>query len=176
MKFLRLAIPAVMLALCAVTYGQTPAKPAAPSDAQKAFDLMKTLAGNWTGTITTDNPAFSTDKPMPLTIRVVSRGNAVVHELSTPGPEDTLIYMENDHLSLVHYCDYGNRPHMVAKPSPDGKSIEFDLVDMTGSDDIGHVSQGIFTILDANHHIEDWVFMVAGNKPVHAHMDFKRVQ
>ena len=34
----------------------------------------------------------------------------------------------------------------------------------------------VFTIIDSNHHVEDWTFMPAGSKPVHAHMDFKRVQ
>jgi hypothetical protein len=176
MKVLRLAASAAMLALCAVTYAQTPGKPVAGSEAQKTFDLMKSLAGGWVGSVTSDNPAWSTDKPLPLTIRVVSRGNALVHELSTPGPELTVIYVENDRLTLLHYCDYANRPHMVAQPSMDGKTIEFDLVDFTGSDAIGHVSHAVFTIVDPNHHVEDWIFMPAGGRPVHAHIDFKRVQ
>lgn len=40
---------------------------------------------------------------------------------------------------------------------------------------MGHVSRGVFTIIDSNHHIEDWTFMLANGKPVHAHIDFKRV-
>ncbi len=175
-RFPMFAFLLVLLAISAAAQGQAASNPAAGADAQKAFDLMKGLAGNWEGSVTTDSPAWSTDKPMLLTIRSVSRGNAVVHELSTPGPEITVFYVENDQLMLTHYCDFANRAHMTAQPSPDGKTIEFSLVDFTGSDQIGHVSHGLFTFVDPNHHIEDWVFLPTGSKPVHAHMDFKRVQ
>lgn len=162
--------------MCVVAYGQSSGNSSVTSDTQATFALMKTLAGTWQGSVTTDNPAWATDKPMPLTIRVASHGNALIHELNTGGPEVTVFYMENGHLALVHYCDFGNRPHMVARPLADGKVIEFDLQEYPGSDQIGHVIHGTFTIIDANHHVEDWVFLPAGNKPVHAHLDFKRVQ
>jgi hypothetical protein len=59
---------------------------------------------------------------------------------------------------------------MVARPSTDGKTIEFELVDFSGSNKVGHVSHGTFTIIDSGHHLEDWTFMLPGDKPVHAHM------
>jgi len=34
----------------------------------------------------------------------------------------------------------------------------------------------VFTFVDANHHIEDWTFMLAGDKPVHAHFDLQRTK
>ena len=188
MKF-RSLVSIALLSACALAYGQssdkpaTPpdaqnsaAKPAPPSDAQKSFDLLKTLAGTWKGSVKTDYPPMSTDQLMPLSIRVASQGNALIHELSTPGPELTVFYLDGDRLTLMHYCDYGNRPHMVARPSADGKTVEFDLVDAPGSDDVGHVSHWVFTIIDAGHHIEDAVFTLANGTLVHAHMDFKRVQ
>jgi hypothetical protein len=174
-KLLRL-VSIVMLSVCALAHGQSSAKPVASSDAQKSLDLLKTLAGSWKGAITTDNPAMSTDQPMPLSIRVASQGNALIHELSTPGPEVTVFYLDNDHLTLIHYCDYGNRPHMVARPSADGKTVEFDLIDAPGSNQVGHVSHWVFTIIDASHHFEDVQFTLANGTLVHAHMDFKRVQ
>jgi hypothetical protein len=176
MKSLLSVFSIVMLTACAVAYAQSPDKPVAISDAQRGFDLMKTLAGNWQGPITTDSPAWSTDKPMSVSMRVASHGNALIHELNTGTPEVTMFYVDSDRLTLIHYCDYGNRPHMVARPSPDGKTVEFDLVDYSGSNEIGHVSHGVFTIVDAGHHFEDWTFMLPGDKPVHAHIDLKRVQ
>jgi len=137
---------------------------------------MKTLAGNWQGPVTTDNPAWSTDKPMSLSVRIASHGNALIHELNTGGPEVTVFYLDNDRLTLLHYCDFGNRPHMVARPSADGRTVEFDLVDAPGSNQVGHVSHGVFTFIDANHHIEDWTFTLADGTLVHGHLDFKRVQ
>ncbi len=162
------------LAVCVGAYGQSPAPPA--SSAQKAFEVMKTLTGNWQGPVTTDSPAWSTDKPMSLSMRVASRGNAVIHELNTGGPEVTVFYVEDDRLKLVHYCDFGNRPLMTARPSPDGTKIEFDLVSSPGSDAVGHISHGVFTIIDANHHVEEWTFLPPGQKPVHARMEFGRVK
>ncbi len=176
MRMLRQTLATIMLITCVVAYGQPPAKPGVSSDAQAAFALMKTLAGTWQGTITTDNPAWASDKPLPLSIRVASQGNALVHELNTGGPEVTVFYVENERLAFVHYCDFGNRPHMIARPLADGKTVEFDLVDYPGSDHIGHVSHSVFTIVDPNHHVEDWTFLPTGSKPVHAHIEFTKVQ
>jgi hypothetical protein len=30
-------------------------------------------------------------------------------------------------------------------------------------------------VIDANHHTEDWTYMLPGDKPVHAHFDLQRV-
>ena len=175
MKSSRLVFSIVLLNACAVMYGQSATQPAPVSDAQKTFDTMKTLAGTWQGTVTTDDPAMSTDKPLPLSIRVGSHGNALIHELNTGGPEVTVIYVENDRLTLTHYCDFGNRPLMFAQSLSDGKTIDFELLAFSGSNQIGHVSRGVFKIIDANHHVEDWTFLWASGKPVHAHIDFRRV-
>jgi hypothetical protein len=120
---------------------------------------------------------------MGITMRVTSRGNALVHEMQEAGtPLDpakydhplTMFYLDNDHLTLVHYCDAGNRPRMIARSSPDGKTIEFDFVDMSGGNQYGHMGHAVFTMIDANHHTEDWTYIMPGDKPVHAHMDLRR--
>lgn len=172
MKPFRLALTALPLFACVLASGQSAG---ITSNAPASLDTMKALAGTWQGSITTDSPAWATDKPLPLTIRVASHGNALVHELDTGGPEITVFYTEGDHLALVHYCDFGNRPHMATHSSVNGKVITFDLTEAPGSDQIGHVSKAVFTLIDANHHTEDWVFLPTGQKPLHAHMDFKRV-
>jgi len=116
-------------------------------------------------------------------MRVTSRGNALVHEVYALGvPDDptrydhpvTMLYLDGDHLSLVHYCDAGNRPRMVARPSVDGKTVEFDLVDISGPLKYGHMHHAVFTMIDANHHTEDWTYMMPGDKPIHAHFDLTR--
>ena len=61
---------------------------------------------------------------------------------------------------------------MVARPSADGETVEFDLVDAPGSNDVGLVSHWVFTIIDASHHLEDATFTLANGTLVHAHMDF----
>ena len=175
MRSLCFVLSMVMLTFCTAAYAQSPAKPVATSDAQKAFDLMKTLAGNWQGPVTVDNPAWATDKPLSVSMRVASHGTALVHELNTGTPEVSVFYVEGDRLVLIHYCDYGNRVRMVGRPSPDGKTVEFDLVDLSGSDEIGHVTHWVFTVVDAGHHVEDGTGLMGG-KPLHAKLDLKRVQ
>jgi hypothetical protein len=118
-------------------------------------------------------------------MRVTSRGNALVHELQEANtPFDptkydhpvTMLYLDSDRLTLIHYCDAGNRPRMIARKSPDGKTIEFDFVDISGGTQYGHMHHAVFTAIDANHHTEDWTYMMPGDKPVHAHFDLQRTK
>lgn len=177
MKSLRFAMPLALLTLSIAAFAQ--------SDAQKSFDEMKTLAGTWQGRVTVDPPQanMSMDKPAQVTLRVTSRGNAIVHEAQeagtplNPAKYDhpvTMFYIDNDRLNLVHYCDAGNRPHMLARKSSDGKTIEFDFADLSGANDFGHMYHAVFTIIDANHHTEDWTYLMPGDKPMHAHLDLQR--
>jgi hypothetical protein len=156
-------------------------------EAQKSFDAMKTFAGEWEGRVTLvpAMPQWSdAQKPLHISMRVTSRGNAVVHEMQTAGtPLDaanydhpvTTLYLDGGQLTLVHYCDAGNRPRMIGKISPDGKAIEFTLVDVSGGTEKGHMHHAVFTKLDPNHHNEDWIFMLPGDKPMHAHLELHRV-
>jgi hypothetical protein len=190
MKSLRFSLPFVLLGLATIALAQHEMQTSATqpqSDAQKSFTELKSLAGTWKGPVTTDPPQANM-KPGTLgqiSMRVTSRGNAIVHEMQEAGtPLDatkydhpvTMLYLDNDRLTLVHYCDAGNRPRMVARTSADGNTVEFDFVDVSGSTDYGHMHHSVFTTIDANHHIEDWTYMMPGDKPVHVHMDLTRVQ
>ena len=163
-------------------------KPAfAQSEAEKSFEAMKSLAGDWQGPVTVDpaQPDMTTDKPVHISLRVTSRGNALVHEMQEAGtPLDatrydhpvTTIYVDSDRLMLTHYCDAGNRPRMTGRVSADGKKVEFEFLDLSGGNQYGHMYHAVFTIIDANHHIEDWTFMMPGDKSMHAHMDLQRTK
>ncbi|HLX83490.1 MAG TPA: hypothetical protein VKR59_06310 [Terriglobales bacterium] len=160
---------------------------ASPSDAQKSFDALKTLAGNWKAAVTTDPPmpGMENGTTTDVWLRVTSRGNALVHEMKGSGtPDDparydhpvTMVYLDGDRLILTHYCDAGNRPRMAARTSPDGKTVEFDFLDVAGSTQYGHMQHAVFTLVDANHHTEDWTYLMPGDKPMHAHFELKRSQ
>ena len=177
MKFLRLVLPIALLLITTAAF--------ADSDAQKSFDEMKTLAGNWEGPVTVvpPQPDMSSDKPIHVSLHTTSRGNALMHEMQEAGTEEdptrydhpvTMFYVDGDRLLLTHYCDAGNRPRMTAKSSADGKTIEFDFLDVAGSTQYGHMQHAVFTVIDANHHTEDWTYMMPGDKPVHAHLDLER--
>jgi hypothetical protein len=118
-------------------------------------------------------------KPMQVSLRVTSMGNAIVHEATGAGrPDDpiTMLYLDEDRLLLTHYCDAGNRPRMVGKMSSDGKTVEFEFLDVAGSTQYGHMHHAVFTFVDANHHIEDWTYMHPGDKPLRAHFELTRTK
>jgi hypothetical protein len=171
---------AVLLSLSALAFAQSePQKPEAQkSDAQKSFDKMKTLAGSWEGVLSGTGSDLD-GKTMHVSLRVTSMGNALLHEMTgLPGrPDDpiTMFYLDGDRLMLTHYCDAGNRPRMAGKTSPDGKTVDFEFVDVAGSTQYGHMHHAMFTALDANHHSEEWTFM-EGDKPVHAHVELQRAK
>jgi len=176
MKSLSLLFAAVLLSSLSL----------AQSDAQKSFEKMKTLAGQWQGPVSTDlKDNHEMDGPTSVSLRVTSRGNALVHEMKAAGTADdptkydhpvTMFYIDSDRFLLTHYCDAGNRPRMSGKLSPDGKKIEFDFLDLSGGTQYGHMEHAVFTIIDANHHTEDWTYMMPGDKPIHAHLDLQRAQ
>jgi len=181
MKLLRLMPAIVMMSLSSIALAQS----TTPSDAQRSFTLLKTLAGTWQASVTTDPPQHHMgDGTMTeVSLRVTSRGNALVHEMHEVGkPDDparydhpvTMLYLDTDRLLLTHYCDAGNRPRMVARTSQDGKTVEFDFLDLAGGNEYGHMYHAVFTIIDANHHTEDWTYMMPGDKPLRAHLDLKR--
>src|SRR3981189_3777970 len=192
MKSLRLVLPVVLMSLATVAFAQSdahkmaePKAPAPKSEAQTSFDAMKTLAGDWEGPVKTDMPveAKVDIKPLHVSMRVTSRGNVLVHESQEAGtPLDptkydhpvTMLYVDEDRLTLVHYCDAGNRPRMTAKMSPDGKILEFEFADLSGGDKTGHMHHAVFTMIDENHHIEDWTYMMPGEKPLHARFALHR--
>lgn len=191
MKLLRIMLTIVLLSFCRLAISQSDMHhsldKAAPSEAQKSFSYVKNLAGSWQGSVTIDppQPEMANGTLMQVSLRVTSRGNALVHEMRELGKADdpaksdhpvTMLYVDGDRLLLTHYCDAGNRPRMVARPSPDGKRVEFDFLDLSGSNQYGHMYHAVFTSIDADHHIEDWTYMGPGDKPLHAHMDLKRVQ
>jgi len=147
---------------------------------------LKTLAGTWRGSVKATPPDPDIDGAAPeITLRVTSRGNALVHEMQEAGkPLDptkydhpvTMLYVDGEKLNLVHYCDAGNRPRMVARPSVNANKVEFDFSDLSGGNEHGHMYHAVFTIIDADHHAEDWTYMMPGDKPMQAHMDLQRVK
>jgi hypothetical protein len=172
MKSLRLMLPVVLLSLSTVAFAQ--------SDAQKSFNNLKTLAGSWEGTVTTlPQQGEVQGKSVQISLRATSMGNALMHEMKVEGrPDDpiTMLYLDSDRLLLTHYCDAGNRPRMVGMMTPDGKTVEFDFLDVAGGTQHGHMHHAVFTIVDANHHTEDWTYMMPGDKPVNAHFDLQRAK
>jgi hypothetical protein len=169
-------LPALLICLLltmGTSVAQTPNNTAAPSDAQKMFDQMKTMAGSWQGTIM--------NIPITLTIRVTSSGTAILHEANTdggrpPNHEITMFYVEGDRLLATHYCDGGNRARLEGKMSADGKTSEFSFLDVAGSTKGGLVKRMAFTIIDANKQVVDFTFIMPNGNPIELRGEFERTK
>ena len=169
----KLTLLIIMVATAAVALPQQMPKASGPqSDAQKAFEKMKTLAGSWEGTVM--------GIPINFTIRAVSSGTAILHEGNTekgvPNHEITMFYVEGDRLLATHYCDAGNRSNLEGKMSADGTSVEFNFVDVTGSTKGGLVKRMKFTMIDANKHLVEFTFIMPNGKPIELHGEFQRTK
>jgi len=135
----------VVLALAAASAAQT--------DAEKAFNALKNMPGTWEGKTEMG--------PVQVVFKTTARGSAVMSEIL--GQEDmiSMFHMDGpDRLLLTHYCAVGNGPRMLASVSPDGKTIVFNFLDATNlaTPDAGHMQKMVLTLLDDNHHIEEWTF------------------
>jgi hypothetical protein len=153
MKTFRHAI-AIAVVLCA-TFAL------AQSGAQKSFDMLKALEGNW-------ERKNSQGQTIQVSFRSTAGGSALMSEIHGQGPENmiTMFHMDGDRLLMTHYCGAGNQPRMKGTLSPDGKSVVFDFIDATNlsSPEAGHMHHVVFAMPDANHHTEEWTFLDHGKE------------
>jgi len=160
----RTVIAMFLLATATTLFAQT--------DAQKSFAELKSLTGQWEG-------KTSKGEPLQVNFRITGNGSAVMNEILTPHLDHDMITMinldGNDRLLVTHYCSAGNQPRMAASGSPDGKTITFKFVDATNlsSPDTGHMDHVVITVLDENHHTEEWVFADHGKQKTEL-FDLKR--
>ena len=171
-------LPAIFICLIvAMGHGtsvaQTTSQPAkTQSDAQKAFEKLKTLVGSWQGTIA--------GKTITVKISLNSSGSTILHEADsgTPPPnhEITTFYLDGDRLLGTHYCDAGNRVRWEGKLSADGKTFEFNFLDVAGGTQRGFVKQTVFTIIDANKQIVELTYMMPDGKPIVVSGEFERTK
>ncbi len=154
-----IAVTILAVLISAAAFGQT--------DAQQSFEKLKSLQGAWEGKATPGHPENT--HPLEVTFRDTAGGSALMSEIHGHGPENMISMFHMDgpnRLMLTHYCGSGNQPRMQATVSPDGKTFAFDFVDATNlaSPDAGHMQHVVFTIIDADHHTEDWTFIDHGKQ------------
>jgi hypothetical protein len=167
-------MPALLICLLApaaavFAQGQQPATAAPQSDAKKAFEKLKTLAGSWEGTIG--------DLSAQVTIRVTSAGSAIMHDAFMASTNKiTMIYVEGDRLLVTHYGGEGNRPRFEGKLTADGKGVEFSFVDVSGGTKRGLMKRMTFTLVDANNHVVDVTYVLPDGKAIEARGEFHRTK
>lgn len=171
--------PRYLLAAISMALASTFATAQTPEDAEASFTTMKALEGLWEGTMTATPPQPGFDGNLvTVSLRVTSRGHALLHDMKIEGIPDnpiTMFYLDEDRLFLTHYCDAGNRPRMEGKATADGK-IEFDFRDLTGGTQRGHMHHVLFTVIDADRHVEEWTFRTPGGQHMSGRFDLRRVE
>ena len=127
---------------------------------QTSFEQLKSVAGQWEG-------KANGDQTVAVSFRETSGGTALLSEIT--GKEDmiSMIHMDGPgRLLLTHYCAAGNQPRMLGTVSPDGRVFAFDFLDATNlpHTDDGHMKRVVISIIDPNHHTEEWVFVNHGKE------------
>lgn len=160
-RILNLLILSVV-ALAAAAIAQT----STSTEAQKAFATIKSMPGSWEG-------KAEDGHDVRVDFKITAGGSAVMSEIfghdETHGHEDMISMINLDgpnRLLMTHYCAAGNQPRMQASASPDGKTITFNYVDATNlaTPDAGHMQRMVLTLLDDNHHTEEWTFTDHGKE------------
>jgi hypothetical protein len=166
MKLLRLAIVPAMLFAATLALSQT--------SSQKSFDQLKSLVGSWEG-------KNSEGEPLHVSFRSTGGDSALMSVITSAEHHQqemvSMIHMDGpNRLILTHYCTSGNQPRMSATSSADGKTITFDFFDGTNLSDKGHMQRAIFTIIDPNHHTEEWTFNAGPGKEMKEVFDLHRAE
>jgi hypothetical protein len=130
----------------------------ADSEARKSFDLLKGMEGNWVGKNLLGDP-------LQVSFRMTAGGSALMSEIQGHGENMiTMFHMDGDRLLMTHYCGAGNQPRLKVI-SADAKSVSFEFFDGTNiGPGEGHMQHVTFTQPDADHHVEEWVFLDHGQE------------
>ena len=172
MKAFRTIITAAAYAGMALALAGTSFAQSANSGA--AFEKLKSLAGEWEGK---ENEG-GTSIPATTSFRVVSDGSAILNVLGAGTPHEmvTMFHMDNADLLATHYCAVHNQPRFRYVSSTDPKVVNFEFKDATNlaSPNAAHMVGLKVTMVDANHHFEDWTFRDDAGQTATSRFEFQR--
>jgi len=152
---------------------QQPNPPGQSGSAGASFDKLKALVGEWEGNMNEGGKENRTT----TSFRLVSDNSALMNVLGAGTPHEmvTMFHMDGKDLLATHYCAAHNQPRFRFVTSSDPTVITFKFKDATNlsSPSAPHMVGVKFTILDPNHHYEDWTFFSEG-KTSTTRFDFHR--
>jgi hypothetical protein len=94
------------------------------SDAERAFEKIKSLAGTWEGVL-------EGNQKTTVTYEVASEGQSVIARVF--GMVD-VYHLDGNRLMVTHYCSLGNQPRLVATPpasSSEVTELDFKFLDIS---------------------------------------------
>lgn len=143
-----------------------------PANTNPQFDQMKTLDGDWEGTMVEAGQTY----PARTSFRLVSDKSVLMNTLGAGSPHEmiTMFHMDGNELMATHYCAAHNQPRFRAVSSSDLKTVDFDFKDATNVPaGAGHMNHIRFIFVDPDHHIEEWSTIDNG-KTTTGSFDFHR--
>ena len=161
MKLRCIAVTSLLLISITPTWAQ--------SDAQKALDRFKSMAGTWTG-------KGAQGQTSEVTYQLMAGGTSVMADIKMGDEAMTsMFYVDGDRLLMTHFCPSNNQPRMKATISPDAKTVTFDFVDATNlpSPQAGHMHKVVYVFTDSDHYSEDWTWKHEG-KDAHFQFEMQR--
>jgi hypothetical protein len=143
-------------------------------DKKSQLDVLKSLAGEWTGKAKHGDA----EHDATVTYRVTAGGSAV-EETEFPGTEHemvTLYHMDGDDLVLTHYCMLHNQPRMKAERGGGGKKLTFKFVSAGNlkSDKEAHMHDMTLDVIDDNHIKATWTMYADGKATGTTSIDLTR--
>lgn len=138
-----------------------------------AFDRLKTLVGNWHGKYVGPEGTFEGG----ASFKVVSGGSAIMLSMDEGGVGEMITMFHPDgktQLMATHYCSGQNQPRLKLASMTSPNVLAFDFVD--GTNVAGeHMKKLVITIVDADHHTEEWTSENNG-KLTTAKFDYTKVK
>lgn len=148
--------------------------PADAARAKAAFELIKGMAGEWTG-------AATDGRKITHRVQIIAAGSVVMEESWFEGHKGemmvTTYYMDGDKLMLTHYCVAKNAPRMQATEiSEDGKNVLFTFVDGANipTRDKGHMDKASYKFSGKDAFSSRWTWYANGKEQWMEEFHFKR--
>jgi hypothetical protein len=147
----------------------------AKDSAKRQFELLKTLAGDWSG-----KASHGGHEPFEVSVKyqVVSGGSTVMETLfcGTDHEMITMYHLDGNRLILTHYCAAGNQPRMQLVPTDNPKKLAFKFLDGTNMrpETDMHMHEAKIEILSNDHVKAEWVPYKDGKPIDPATFDLKR--
>lgn len=171
MRSLKVFVVVAVFAVLGLMQTALSAEQSTPAGA--SFEKLKFLAGEWEGKASEGGK----DIPATTSFRPVSDGSALMNVLGAGTPHEmvTMFNMDGEDLLATHYCAAHNQPRfrLVAGADPNVLAFEFKDATNLSSPAAPHMVGVKFTLVDANHHLEDWKFLANGQATV-MRFDFHR--
>jgi hypothetical protein len=135
---------------------------AGPADGKAAFERLKSLAGDWQGTV------GAAGGP-PATIRYeIGSGGTIVRELLFPGTEHEMLnvyHLVDGQLVATHYCAMGNQPRFKLEAAT-ADELVFGFAGGTNfvPEKDPHIHDGRIRFVAADRIEEDWTAFGGGKR------------